>query len=290
MCQIVRDVHAHGRIRRILLEVPVIEITSQLLLAVEVAGQETTEVESSLVIRITLEQALGFRQGLLETIRLLEYEGSCIPGRIRVRVQLERPVAHLERVLPLQALGILTAKLRHPRLLHEELEDLKEFLGCMFLHLIGGHDRGDLELFSGGTIHKLDTLDLPRLLGTRVSRAEHDLIIFLQGKLTGGDAREAFHFQVVLFEGVLDVVLIHRTVGEHVVDQVPQLIRQILAEVVVLVVQGLEVRNEHTPAAGYGLLGLKCRAAPQGQREEYGYTKTQRAASNHHPLLLHQFA
>ncbi len=96
LCQVVRHVHAHGRIRRVLFEVPVIEIASQILLAADVAGQETTEQQGVRVIRIILEHALGLFQGILVTVRLPEYVGSCIPAGNRSRVKLERPVAVLE--------------------------------------------------------------------------------------------------------------------------------------------------------------------------------------------------
>ena len=125
-------------------------------------------------------------------------------------------------------------------------------------------------------------MDLPPFFRARVSCAQHDLIVLLKGELTGGDASEVLHIKVVFLEGVLDVVLVDCTVGKHVVDQVSQLIGQILAEVVVLFIQGLEVRNEHTEAAAYSLLSLKRRAAQKGQREEHGHTRKQRATSNHH--------
>ena len=62
--------------------------------------------------------------------------------------------------------------------------------------------------------------------------------------------------------------------GEHVVDKVPQLLRQVLAEVVILVVYGLEVRYEHAEAAAHSLLSLDRRAAQNGQREQHGYANT----------------
>ncbi len=243
-----RDLEADLAAVRIELQV-LVEVLAALILETQLGAQDGEVQDRVLVERADLEHLLEGRDRVLLATQLLQRAALAVPGRLGLRVDGDRLLAVLERVLPLGAGEVVVAVDRELELLHVGLELRHDLVGGLLR--IGRLEGRDVE---GAVGRRADDL---RGHG-RAARAL--LVLAAHDQLDPGQAgelhalhavREVLFLDAVLLEGILEVLHVDGLVREHLLDAFLHFIGDLLTEVALAAGLVEHCRDEdlHTVAA-----------------------------------------
>ncbi|PHS10985.1 MAG: hypothetical protein COA88_01500 [Kordia sp.] len=196
------------------------------------------------------QDLLHFPERFRVVVLLIQNPSTQIPSGDAVGVEHERLVAVPKRILPLPAGVVVCADALGTNLLHVPVELVEDVLSRNLVVLLSHRDVGNRELLARGDIPEDHILQRPGLVGQLVVLGtQSDLRLDLRSELSRQDTVQVLDLSIKALGLILDFLFFDRHVRRKRVDELAQLFRRVLAEVIIRIPQRHEVGDEDAKAA-----------------------------------------